>query len=147
MALKITKAERTALAAIISNIDSERDAANEARRALAERIEEVRDELANLVSDANQAVADYNGSLQEFTSWRDEVASRLNDEYGEKSDKWQESDRAQEVQDWINTLESIEPEEVEEIEEIEFPDSVTDEIEEGDFVTEVNDLADAPEMA
>ena len=146
MALKITKAERTALADIIKTIDSERDNANDARRALADRIAGVRDELEQLLSEANQAIADYNGSLQEFTSWRDEVSQRLNDEVGEKSDKWHESDKASEVADWISTLESIEPEELEELDEIDLPD-VSEEIEEGDFVTEVNDLADAPEMA
>lgn len=144
MALKITKAERTALAAIILAIDNERDSANAARRLLSERIEEVRDDLALLLSEANQAIADYNGSLEEFTSWRDVVAGRLNEEVGEKSDKWHESDKASEVADWIQTLESIEPEEVEELDDIDLPE-VGEEIGEGDFVSEVNDLADAPE--
>jgi hypothetical protein len=146
VALKITKAERTALAAIILAIDTQRDVMNAARQALAARISEVRDELDQLVSEANQATADYNGELEEFTGWRDVVAGRLNEEVGEKSDKWHESDKASEVADWISTLESIEPEEVEELDEIDLPD-VSEEIEEGDFVTEVNDLADAPEMA
>jgi len=144
MALKITKAERTSLAAVINNIDSERDNANHARRVLADRIAEVNDELLVLVAEANQAIADYNGSLRDFTDWRDEVSQRLQDEVGDRSEKWQESDKAQAVNDWIQTLESIEPEEIEEVEEVEFPD-VSNEIEEGDFVTEVHDLADAPE--
>lgn len=144
MALKITKAERTALAATIANIDRARDQINDSRRALASYIEEVRDELDQLMSEVSQTVADYNGELGEFTAWRDEVAQRLNDEVGERSDKWHESEKASEVADWINTLESIEPEELEEPDAIELPD-FSEEIEEGDFVTEVSDLADAPE--
>lgn len=44
--------------------------------------------------------------VTEAESFRDEVASRLREEWDEKSERWQESDRGQEVGDFIDSWES-----------------------------------------
>lgn len=55
----------------------------------------------------------------DFHEWRNDVVGRLRDEFGEKSEKWQEGDRAQIVSDWIDEIENIE---IDEPDDIDAPD-------------------------
>lgn len=52
-------------------------------------------------------------AIEETETFRDEIATRLRDEYDEKSEKWQESDKASEVDSMISDWENASFEEPE----------------------------------
>jgi len=60
----------------------------------------------------------YNDVSSDLTSFLDEIASRLRDEYDEKSEKWQESDAAMEVDQLIENWESCSIDLIEDVDDV-----------------------------
>lgn len=65
---------------------------------------------ANLVSDS---LDDYNKLVQQATEFVDETRSTMQSYYDERSEKWQEGDRGQDFQSWLDEWDSTELEEIE----------------------------------
>lgn len=99
---------------------------------LAAAIEEFNAKRAEAFQGVESAINAYNEKLDEARGLRDDVAGRLEDEWSEKSEKWQESDKGEAASnmktEWENAdLDDFEIEEIEEIEidepgELEAPD-------------------------
>jgi len=62
-------------------------------------------------STLSDALAEVLVALSETKEFVEEVASRMRDEYDEKSEKWQESDTASEIDEMINEWENADFEE------------------------------------
>lgn len=118
------------------------------RNILTAELEEARSDLANAISEYNSAVSaafaklteakdEYNGKLEDARNFAADVVQVIDDYTVDKSDKWQESDKAQEIQSWRDTWDSLN------LEDIEFdePDELDDsQIEEHNIL-----IDDAPE--
>lgn len=48
-----------------------------------------------------EAVDDYNELLEAAREWRDDIVGLIEDYISERSDKWHESDAAQQTNDWL----------------------------------------------
>ena len=105
------------------------------RDKLKEWLVDAREELKSVISLANKAIHDaassvataadeYNGLLANASEFRDEIVSRMRDAFDEKSDKWQESDKGQEIDTLITSIEDIDLSDIDIIEpdDIEEPD-------------------------
>jgi hypothetical protein len=116
MAFKLSKDERADLADHMETLAKKKEALREAEAKRLAAIEE---------ADAavSAAITDYNGALSDAKTFVEEVAERLRGEYDEKSEKWQESDRAQEVNEFIEQWENVDMEDVDESETVQ-PDEL-----------------------
>lgn len=116
MAWNLSKQERADLADHMETLQKKKEALREAE---AKRLEAITAADAAVVA----AAQDYNGALADAKTFVEEVADRLRGEYDEKSEKWQESDRAQEINDFIEQWENVDLEEVDESETVQ-PDEI-----------------------
>lgn len=125
---KLTKAdikERDRLtAALRDKYEGMRDAISDANS----KITELNEKLA----DAEQS---YREALADARDWRDEIASKFEDQAADMSDKWQEGDKASAVADWVSTVQGIDLDEgqetkIEEIEELDEDCTAADELDE-----------------
>jgi len=100
MAFKLTKEQTTA------------------RDALAGRLEEAREKLDSAVVDFNDTITAargvlqeeidaYNGLLSEAKTFADEVAQEWENEFEEKSERWQEGDTGQAVRELIEAWQNV----------------------------------------
>lgn len=71
-------------------------------------------------SKVEDAMSEYNGALSDARDFIDEKHTAFEDEYGEKSEKWQEGDRGSAARDWIDSFESVDLEDA----ELDAPDSL-----------------------
>lgn len=109
MALKLTKDEIKTRDEHCSSLREKWDAIVTAREALDKAIEA---ELEKV----NAAIRDFEGAKADAESWRDEVSTRVTEEFDDRSTSWREGDRGGEVYEWIGTLDAIDFSEVEKIE-------------------------------
>jgi phosphosulfolactate phosphohydrolase-like enzyme len=68
----------------------------------------------------NARVEKYNECLEDATSFVEEIASRLRDEFDEKSEKWQESERGSEIGEFIYEWENVSLDTADKIDEADF---------------------------
>lgn len=113
MAFKLTKGEL-----------AERDTHVEKLRALAGRIEdevaEANGKLGDLLQPVREAITAYNTYLTEAVSgFTSNVGNRLTEEMDEKSEKWQESEKASAVSALIQEWESVALDEIDDLDEME----------------------------
>jgi hypothetical protein len=106
MAFKLNKAQQkrrdgleSALTENATNLERVVENFNEAIAAAWEKVED--------------AVSGYNDVLTEAREFRDEIVGAMQDEMSNKSEKWQESERASEVQSWVEEWEGAELDDVE----------------------------------
>lgn len=78
---------------------------------------EIARQLRNAYEELGAAVRAYNLVVVGAKAFADEVASDAQSAHDEKSERWQESDAASEVTDWIQEWENLELEEIDEPDE------------------------------
>ena len=88
-----------------------------------------RDGFAKKLSDASDkvvdAVAEYNATLEAAREFCVDIAQLGQDEWDDKSEKWQESDRGTDCGGWIDQWRDVD---LEAVEEPEFPHGAMDEL-------------------
>lgn len=94
MAFKLTKTEM-----------KDRDEHIELLRALEERlrdsIEAANVAISEAVATVNAEIAKYNEKLWEAAEFVQDIAGRADDEYNEKSERWQDGDKGRAAADWL----------------------------------------------
>jgi hypothetical protein len=100
MAFKVTKDEKAA-------IDAAVDAALRAKEAFEAEVDRVNAKLDELRDELAGKVSAYNEAVESVSAVAQELVDRLRGEYDDKSEKWQESERAEAVSSWIDDLENL----------------------------------------
>jgi hypothetical protein len=113
MAFKLSKAELEQRSKLIERL-------NEAHGKLEAAINGYNEQVAELREPVEQAVSTYNEELAEAAAFAAQIAESRQGEYDDKSDKWQEGDKASAAADWISEWENFEADEI----EIEWPDEL-----------------------
>lgn len=65
------------------------------------KLKKLREEIA-------AKIAEYNEEVDNFTNTRDEAADRVQGEYDDKSERWQEGERGQAVSGWLDEVREVE---------------------------------------
>lgn len=109
-----------------------RDALNDAWKKLDAQIDTYNSSLDDMREEIETAVEEYNSAIAEAREFRDEIVQDIEDYMSERSDKWQESDKAEQYRAWQSEWEGIELDEM----EFEMPDplespNIADDIFEG----------------
>lgn len=113
MAFKLNKAD-----------DSRKDEAVTKLNELASKLE---DEISkfNATMEAAQGTVqmtleEYNETLGEARGFIEDIANQMQSDFGDKSEKWQEGERGQAVQEWITAWEQTSLDDI----ELDFPDEL-----------------------
>lgn len=115
MAFKLTKAEDTRKFEIESNLGSAYNEFEQARDELQGKIEDlIREFNDGPLTKFNEAVAEARGFVEDIKNERQ-------GEFDDKSERWQDGERGQAAQEWLQQWESGESS-LEELSEIEVPD-------------------------
>jgi len=117
MAMKLTKQETKSLT-------EGRDTLSEAAAKLAEAVEEYNSIVEKARGDVDEALSAYNSAREDFVEVVNEVANRIEEEYDNKSERWQESDKGQEAQTFVEWYTEFRDGTLSEDLEIEFPDAL-----------------------
>lgn len=112
---KLNKEQQENKNRLNQKIHDELDNVEEAINTLNERVKALYAELIV------PAVDKLNLTLEEVRNFADEVKSEAQDYFDERSEKWQEGDKGQQYQEWINSMETVA--ELEDIETVE-PDDL-----------------------
>jgi len=83
------------------------------------QLETVRSELDMRFESLEQAIENYNSVIREAKDLRDEIVAAVDDYTSERSEKWQESERAGEYESFKSQWEDLE------LEEVEIPDGAS----------------------
>jgi hypothetical protein len=102
-----------------------------------QRIVEAHQDVAAAVEKLNEKVTAYNEAADTMTEWKNDIAGRIDEEFCERSEKWQESEKGVAYEEWKAAWEEFE---VEQIETIEMP-----ELEEPSAWTDLLELPEAPQ--
>jgi len=96
---------------------------------LRSKLREAADEIVTAYGPLNSEVANintlleaYNQLLTEANGVIEDIASEVQSEIDDKSEKWQEGDRGQAIIDWQSDLENFEFEALEMLDDIEVPE-------------------------
>jgi gas vesicle protein len=104
--------------------------------------EEAVEEITSLIEDVNIKIRDYNEAVTEAKSFMEDELGEMQQTFDEKSEKWQEGDRGEEVQAYLNELERFDPEEMEEWDlELELPDFSEDDCPVADELEDLSEEA------
>jgi len=133
--MKISKASST-------EIDDMRTAVADAQEAVETAVTEFNEALAVARAPLDEAISNYNDALAELKARLEAERDERQEEYDNKSERWQEGDKGQAAQEWIDgignaadTLDSaLETDLPEAVEPFDFAD-----------LGEVEQLPDAPE--
>jgi hypothetical protein len=106
--------------------------------AVQEAIEQYNERTAALQADVDKAVEEYNETLNEARGFVEDIASEASDEIDDKSEKWQESEKAEAAIEWKDAWEMIDLEEI----TINYPNDL-----EIESVSHADDLEALPEAA
>jgi hypothetical protein len=94
------------------------------------------------IEDVNVRIRDYNEAVTEAKSFMEDELGEMQQTFDEKSEKWQEGDRGEEVQAYLNELERFDPEEMEEWDlELELPDFSEDDCPVADELEDLSEEA------
>lgn len=113
MAFKLTKAENKQRDELVANLEV-------ASAALSEAVETANEQIALVEEGVNIAIEAYNEALSAAREFAQDIASRLEEEIGEKTEKWQEGENGQAAEELRNAwaeldLEDIEPITIEQV--------------------------------
>lgn len=129
MAMRLTKAER-------DQIKGEEQILRDAWSTLEDATDEANQKIRDVLEELAAAQSAYDGKVQDARSLMEEIFSSLRGDYDDKSERWQDSERGVEFDEWITNLETmaqdLEAYETEDIEweDITMPDNPADRIEE-----------------
>lgn len=74
-------------------------------------------------------IQEYNDEVDNFTNTRDEAADRVQGEYDDKSERWQEGERGQAVAEWLEEVRQVEVTRLDEAGEVEAAEGELDALE------------------
>jgi vacuolar-type H+-ATPase subunit H len=116
MAFKLTSKEDARKSDLEAELEQAVGAVEDARN-------ELQEEIAKLIADFNEKHVDpLNAKLEEAHGFVEDIVNERQGEYDDKSERWQEGDRGQSAQSWLqdwetgmNELEAMEQVEVPEV--------------------------------
>lgn len=79
----------------------------ETNEKIQDAVNDANEKIKEIWSDAESQISAYNEAVQAFNTFAQEVASDLQSDFDDKSDKWQESEKGESAQELINTWEEI----------------------------------------
>lgn len=100
MAFKLTREELDRKNELLHKLHAERTTIDEAVEAFNEALTVARDKL-------NASIDTYNEAREEVRGFVEDIARQAEEDYGDKSERWQEGERGEQVQEWINELQSF----------------------------------------
>ena len=109
MAFKLTKGEQKQKA------DFQLELAK-AREELDAKVEDVNDALQTAIDALMDAVADYNSALERARAFATDIVSQAEEDFSDKSERWQEGERGEICRAWIDEWEQLS------LDDIELPD-------------------------
>lgn len=117
MAFRLTTAEQRTRDEWVTKLQT-------AKSKVEEAIAKANNTISAAVAEVNVAVAEYNGVLEDTENFLSDIGSRLREEYDNKSETWQDSERGQSASEFVDMWESLALEHLEdvEVEEIAVPD-------------------------
>lgn len=131
MAFKMSKAQ-------IKERDEKVAALETAATNLKQEIEESNTRLTEIRENIEAKVNEYNSALEDAKEFMNNIGNDARSEFDDKSEKWQEGDRGQEVSSWIDELENFSPDEI----KVELPDDIEEpDLDHGE---EITGLAEEP---
>src|SRR5580658_8424690 len=76
------------------------------------------------------SISEYNAALEAAREWRDDIVAEIDEYVSERSERWQNSDAASEMEAWKGEFEglSLDDIELESPDELAIPDEVDDEV-------------------
>jgi hypothetical protein len=110
-------------------VQAEYQATVDTRAALVTAIEEFNGQVAHLFDTVQGAINAHNEAGEALVETLEGIGSDQRSEYDDKSEKWQEGDRASSINEWIEKFEDAQFEEI----NIEAPSIPEDEAGDGDF--------------
>lgn len=108
MAFKLTKEELATLADLTGK-------ASEKEQAFAKALKDADEAISNAVANLNDAREELNAVIEAANEFRENVVARLREEYDAKSEKWQEGEKAEEINSFIEQWDSGAHDELNEI--------------------------------
>lgn len=119
MAFKLTKAEDARRSELEGDLNRLYGEADDAKSELEEKISE-------LVAEFNdKALGPLNEKIEEARGFVEDIKNERQEEFEDKSDRWQEGERGQSAQDWLQAWETAEGE-LEAINDVEVPNLEVD---------------------
>lgn len=119
MAFKLTKAEDARRSELEGDLNRLYGEADDAKSELEEKISE-------LVAEFNdKALGPLNEKIEEARGFVEDIKNERQEEFEDKSDRWQEGERGQSAQDWLQAWETAERE-LEAINDVEVPNLEVD---------------------
>lgn len=106
MAFKLTKADMARRDDLINKLSELRDE-------LEQRVEDVNDALDTAVEALRQGIVEYNELLEEARGFTADIVSQAQEDIADKSERWQESERGEAAQGWADEWENAYFEDVE----------------------------------
>lgn len=116
-----------------AKVQVEFQAATDTHAAMITAIEEFNGQVAHLFDSVQAAIDAHNAAVEALSSTLIDIGADQRSEFDEKSEKWQESERAGAILEWLEKYEEAEFEEV----SIEVPQIPEDEISD-DFTSELD---------
>lgn len=113
MAFKLSKEESDLRSDLVKQL-------NDQHGELEQAINDYNSATGELRGPVEAAIAHYNEVLAKANSFCEQVCMRGEEEYEEKTEKWQESDAGESAQEWLSEWEQIDMDEI----EIEWPDEL-----------------------
>jgi hypothetical protein len=102
-------------------------------------VEEYNRLIARAVEVLRIAQHDYNSALSDAEHFVGDFAEDKREEFGEKSEKWQDSDTGSDVSDWLDEWEGVEFNEI----ELDLPEPM-EEIDPSELASQIEDLPEEP---
>lgn len=145
---KLSKEQMEIRGELIEALKEAEGTVNELIEAANRKIEDANEAINDAngaLSDLNNAIDTLNAKIAEAETWGSEISSEIGDYMDERSDKWQESEKADNYRSWKEPFESLTTDSIEHIED--FPEiEKLEEITSGsDLVAELEDTNDEVE--
>jgi len=132
MAFKLTKSE-------LAKRDEFCQRLADARDELGRKVEDVNDALQTAIDAITDAVAAYNEVLEEARGFVADIVSQAEEDFSDKSERWQEGERGEAARSWIDEWETTL------LNDIDVPDIDRIEIDAEDHAGALKTLPDAAE--
>lgn len=100
MAFKLTKSEEARRIKL-------RDDLIEAREVMMTEVAQQEDRIRAAVAAINRSFENYNEVLQEARGFVEDIHAERDDEFEERSERWQEGDRGDEAREWLDALQEV----------------------------------------
>lgn len=113
MAFKLTKQEQQTQKELA-------DAARQEHSDFETAVEEYNEAIEAKADAVREAFEKYQTSCEALKAFADDIANERRTEYDEKSEKWQESERASNVEEWISSFENFDTD----LDDFEIPDAL-----------------------